>query len=95
VSEQRLIDANALRINEINPVDYGSIFSYEAHNAVQNCLRDIERIIEQAPTVPAEVVVHCKDCVNLSRDEYGSCCELVAGLNSAREDAFCSYGERK
>jgi hypothetical protein len=49
----RLIDADALieKIREINPVDYGNIFSYEAHGAAQDVLYDIKQIVCNAPTV--------------------------------------------
>ena len=35
------------RLEEINPVDYGSFWSYEAHSAVKDCLRDVDRIVNQ------------------------------------------------
>ena len=56
----RLIDADSLSIGEINPVDYGSMYSYEAHSAVRDCLSDIERLIDNAPIIEAVPVVHGK-----------------------------------
>jgi len=43
---------------------------------------------------PADVapVVMCKDCLFFTTEK--SCCR-PEGLIKAREDAFCSYGERK
>ena len=49
----RLIDADKLyeEIEQINSCDYGSIFSYEAHNAASDVLQDIKVLIENAPTI--------------------------------------------
>lgn len=35
------------RLEEVNPVDYGRISSYEAHSAAKDCLRDAIEIINQ------------------------------------------------
>ena len=45
--------------------------------------------LEPADVVP---VVRCKDCLFFTTEK--SCCR-PEGLIKAREDAFCSYGERK
>lgn len=37
-------------------------------------------------------VVRCKDC---TRFDPRRGCNLVEGLNIAKADSFCSYGERK
>ena len=44
-------------------------------------------ILQEAPTVDAVPVVHCKDCRKFKT--YG--CRMVA----SGYDDFCSYGERK
>ena len=36
-------------LEKINPVDFGSIFNYESHNAVGECLRKISYDIEKNP----------------------------------------------
>jgi hypothetical protein len=48
-----LIDREILlrKIEAVNCVDYGSMFSYEAHSAVLDCLSDIKYIIESIPAV--------------------------------------------
>ena len=51
-------------------------------------VKDIESL-EPADVVP---VVRCKDCLFFTTEK--SCCR-PEGLIKAREDAFCSYGERK
>lgn len=58
--EVKLIDAEALikKVEKINCVDYGSMFSYEAHNAAREVLQDIVTIISYAPAVDAAPVVH-------------------------------------
>ena len=33
-------------LGKINPVDFGSMFDYEAHSAVQECLREISYGVE-------------------------------------------------
>lgn len=65
----RLIDSDKLeeKIEEINSIDYGSMDSFEAHNAVNNCLRDIVRMIDYQPVVYQPVVdavpvVRCGEC---------------------------------
>ena len=35
------------KLEKINPVDYGSMGSYEAHSAVKDCLRDVDRIVNE------------------------------------------------
>lgn len=54
------------RLEEINPVDYGSIGSYEAHSAVKDCLRDVERTVNQL----AEEYKQCTLCYLQSPCEY-------------------------
>ncbi|MDD3142537.1 MAG: hypothetical protein PHX08_26730 [Lachnospiraceae bacterium] len=46
------------KIEEINSVDYGSMDSFEAHDAVRDCLSDIVRIIDKQPTINAVPVIH-------------------------------------
>ena len=45
------VDILREQIEKINCVDYGSMFSYEAHDAVRDVLRDIEMIIDEQPTL--------------------------------------------
>ena len=47
-------DDLSTQIEKINCVDYGTMDSYEAHNAVRDCLYDIQNLIYNMPT--AEVV---------------------------------------
>ena len=36
-------------LEKINPVDYGSMFDYQAHSAVSECLREARYGIESRP----------------------------------------------
>ena len=49
----RLIDADELlkKVESINSCNYGSMFSWEAHSAVGDVLLDVQRLIENAPTI--------------------------------------------
>ena len=49
----RLIDADELlkKVESINSCNYVSMFSYEAHSAAGYVLLDIQRLIENAPTI--------------------------------------------
>ena len=57
MSEQRLIDANRI----IDFIDCGHL-----RNPLELCFSESEvvNMLEQAPTVPAEIVCRCKDCVH-------------------------------
>ena len=50
------------------------------------------RMLVQLPTVDAVEVVRCKDCARFDKKRG---CNLVEGLNIAKTNSFCSYGERK
>lgn len=56
-------------------------------------------IVNAAPTVDAEVVVRCKDCVHY---DLGVCLKIYSDGNAhpeawqpRRPEDFCSYGEQK
>ena len=101
----RLIDADALvsAIDAINSTDYGSIFDYNAHREVDNALRDVLRIVCDAPTIDAVPVVMCKDCKH-RKDPFvcPMCGECVAPEGEdwgvydwGEDDGFCHKGERR
>ena len=55
--------------------------------------------VNAAPTIDAEIVVRCKDCVHY---DIGVCLKIYSDGNahpeawqSRRPEDFCSYGERK
>ena len=49
----RLINADELlkKVEIINSCNYGSMFSWEAHSAAGDVLLDVQRLIENAPTI--------------------------------------------
>lgn len=49
----RPIDANALveKLDNINPVDYGAMSSYETHCGARDALSDAVRYVDDAPTL--------------------------------------------
>lgn len=49
----RLINADELlkKVESINSCNYGSMFSWEAHSAASEVLRDIIQLIEITPTI--------------------------------------------
>ncbi len=58
---------------------------------------ELQGCIEDAPTVDAVPVVHCKDCNRWQRHtqvnrDYGECRRFSA---TTKNDDFCSRGERR
>lgn len=90
----RLIDADALlKIYKnwlpqlIKPEDAGD------RNGVETCIA----VLEYAPTIDAEPVVRCKDCVYYRPEPYGDvmmCYEFANGYWPHPDD-YCSRGKRK
>ena len=85
MSEKRLIDANRI----IDFIDCGHL-----RNPLELCFSESEvvNMLEQAPTVPAEVVVHCGECKHYQEDNINWC--TLDGLDRNPAD-YCSYGERR
>ena len=85
----RLIDADALKGKE----------SYIMMTTLDTCFGSakifLTETIDNAPTVDAEPVVHCKDCI--FRDKFGYCVAPMGEVGCARvdDDDFCSCGSRK
>ena len=86
MSEQRLIDANRI----IDFIDCGHL-----RNPLELCFSESEvvNMLEQAPTVPAEIVCRCKDCVHSQYDA------LLGGYwcNGKNHSGlwFCAEGKRR
>ncbi|BFL38692.1 hypothetical protein [Agathobaculum massiliense] len=57
-------------LEKINPVDFGSMFDYEAHGAVQECLREISYGVEDIPAADVAEVRHGRWIENT----FCSCC---------------------
>lgn len=57
-------DAAIREIEQINPVDYGAMWDYEAHHWSGECLRDCKEAIDSIPTAnvaPIEELEHLRD----------------------------------
>lgn len=54
------------------------------------------RQVNNAPTVDAEPVVRCRECVSYGVDEYGDIrCNDPRGLDFPGDNDFCSRGIRR
>lgn len=51
--------------------------------------------IDEAPTVDAVLVVRCRECKHMRRDNVGVFCKVWNGYNGCGVDGFCSYGEKR
>jgi hypothetical protein len=69
---------DALRaLEQINPVDYGAMWDYEAHHYSGECLRDCKEAIDSIPAADVAPVVHgrwvdgkCSNCgVDIPTDD--------------------------
>ena len=50
-------DAAICKIEQINPVDYGAMWDYEAHHWAGECLRDCKEAVENIPAADVAPVV--------------------------------------
>ena len=55
----------------------------------------VDQYIDEAPIIDAVPVVRCRECRHYKPEEYFSPCTLPQGLECAKPDDFCSYGQRK
>lgn len=51
--------------------------------------------VKTMPTIDTVPVVRCRECRHYKPEEYFSPCTLPQGLECAKPDDFCSYGQRK
>ena len=90
MSEQRLIDANRL----IDFIDCGHL-----RNPLELCFSESEvvNMLDSAPTVPVEIVAHCRDC----RKRNTPRCNMTHNMGGGRfltcnEDlGYCNLAEMK
>ena len=83
-------------LKKINPVDFGSIFDYEAHGAVQECLREISYRVEDMPTADVEEVRHGRWIVHFDHfTPYQKCSvcgfEIPLVVATENEAEICLY----
>lgn len=92
-AELRLIDADKL---QEFPIRANRCDKEHANTHFINGIETVLEYAEQLPTVDAEVVVRCKDCIYTRKlygrlvCKYGTCSGCIL-----REDFFCANGERK
>lgn len=95
MSEQRLIDANRI----IDFIDCGHL-----RNPLELCFSesDVVNMLEQAPTVPAEVLVHCENCQHihvLNTSEIYAICDktnfIFQPFGVDTREFGCPYGEHR
>lgn len=58
------MEAAIREIEQINPVDYGAMWDYEAHHWAGECLRDCKEAIDSIPAAdvaPIEALEHLRD----------------------------------
>lgn len=76
-------------------LQYISMFGDVNDTMIQGAMRLARSKIENAPTVDAVEVVRCKDCVNRSSNLCPMETVELYPWFATKNDAFCSYGERK
>ena len=76
-------------LEKINPVDFGSMFDYEAHGAVRECLREIRYGVENTPAADVAEVRHGR--WEEIRDAYGNLEGLLCecGREVKIKDNYC------
>ena len=94
----RLIDADAL-MDVIKQHEYRLATKQGAIDYGMFTL-GIQQAVDEQPTIDAVEVVRCRDCKFSHADEHGRTCEgywfeLSEYAVSVKDDAFCSYGERR
>ena len=84
MSEQRLIDANRL----IDFIDCGHL-----RNPLELCFSESEvvNMLDSAPTVPAEIVVHCGECKHHRPIDFCTLHDTTGWI----DNHCCSFGERR
>ena len=84
-------------LEKINPVDFGSMFNYESHGAVRECLCEARYGVEDIPSADVVEVTFCKDCryyPDAKVNEKGFLICPASSMEITKTD-FCSYGQRK
>lgn len=93
VTAMRLIDADKL---QQFPIRANRCDKEHANKHFLNGIETVLEYAEQLPTVDAEAVVRCKDCIYTRKlygrlvCKYGTCSGCIL-----REDFFCANGERR
>ena len=84
----RLIDADTLTEKELEQKEY-----WMSRGHGDGGTNIVLGALEQAPTVPAEVVVHCRDCKHIN--EFPCPARDCHSGRTKNCVAYCSMGERR
>ena len=89
---------DALRaLEQINPVDYGAMWDYEAHHYAGECLRDCKEAIENihaadvAPVVHGRWVTHYRSGTPVAEGYVSTCCDM---WNNRKSDYCPNFGAK-
>lgn len=87
-------EAAIREIEQINPVDYGAMWDYEAHHWAGECLRDCKEAIDSIPTADVAPVVHGRwsdaGFGELPKHApYGWACSVCGGISFNNEYIYC------
>ncbi len=90
-------EAAIREIEQINPVDYGAMWDYEAHHYAGECLRDCKEAIENIPAADVAPVVHGRWISFLGGDHimperYYRCSRC--GRVESRRQPYCHCGAK-
>lgn len=75
-------EAAIREIEQINPVDYGAMWDYEAHHWAGECLRDCKEVIDSipaadvAPVVHGRWVTHYRSGTTVAEGYVSTCCDM-------------------
>ena len=86
-------------LEKINPVDFGSMFDYSSHGAVNECLHDARYGVESLPADdvaevrhgrwesngPDDIVVYCSQCM-MPQDAPSNYCPSCGALMDKEDD---------
>lgn len=90
-------DAAICKIEQINPVDYGAMWDYEAHHWAGECLRDCKEAIDSIPAADVAPVVHGRwemRPTGMATDtgpEYKAYCTVCNEPNKQYQPPFCPH----
>lgn len=87
-------EAAIREIEQINPVDYGAMWDYEAHHWAGECLRDCKEVIDSIPAADVAPVVHGRwsdaGFGELPKHApYGWACSVCGGISFNNEYIYC------
>lgn len=84
-------------LEQINPVDYGAMWDYEAHHYAGECLRDCKEAIENIHAADVAPVVHARwvsflDGDHIMPERYYRCSRC--GRVESRRQPYCHCGAK-